>query len=88
MRTKPLQEALPFVAVIAAGVAIFFFVRLLLPTGEDALPPFPALAAEPPPPVFSVAEPGATLFVAGSAVFGDPEPGRAFQRIAAAAERG
>src|SRR5215204_4776578 len=35
--------------------------------------------------VGSVAEAGATLFVAGSAVFGDSEPGRAFQRIAAAA---
>jgi ribulose-phosphate 3-epimerase len=35
--------------------------------------------------VGSVAEAGATLFVAGSAVFGDPEPGRAYQRIAAAA---
>jgi ribulose-phosphate 3-epimerase len=34
--------------------------------------------------VASVAEAGATLFVAGSAVFGDPEPGQAFQRIAAA----
>jgi ribulose-phosphate 3-epimerase len=37
--------------------------------------------------VGSVAAAGATLFVAGSAVFGDPEPGRAFQRIAAAADR-
>jgi ribulose-phosphate 3-epimerase len=36
--------------------------------------------------VGSVAEAGATLFVAGSAVFGDPEPGQAFQRIAAAAD--
>jgi ribulose-phosphate 3-epimerase len=35
--------------------------------------------------VGSVAEAGATLFVAGSAVFGDPEPGQAFQGIAAAA---
>jgi ribulose-phosphate 3-epimerase len=35
--------------------------------------------------VGSVAETGATLFVAGSAVFGDPEPGEAFRRIAAAA---
>ena len=35
--------------------------------------------------VVSVAETGATLFVAGSAVFGDPEPGEAFRRIAAAA---
>jgi len=35
--------------------------------------------------VGSVAEAGATLFVAGSAVFGDPEPGEAYQRIAAAA---
>jgi ribulose-phosphate 3-epimerase len=35
--------------------------------------------------VGGVAEAGATLFVAGSAVFGDPEPGEAFKRIAAAA---
>jgi ribulose-phosphate 3-epimerase len=35
--------------------------------------------------VASVAEAGASLFVAGSAVFGDPEPGEAYQRIAAAA---
>jgi len=35
--------------------------------------------------VGSVAEAGATLFVAGSAVFGDPEPGEAFKGIAAAA---
>src|SRR4051812_47187556 len=35
--------------------------------------------------VGSVAEAGASLFVAGSAVFGDPEPGEAFRRIAAAA---
>jgi ribulose-phosphate 3-epimerase len=35
--------------------------------------------------VGSVAETGATLFVAGSAVFGDPQPGEAFRRIAAAA---
>jgi ribulose-phosphate 3-epimerase len=38
--------------------------------------------------VGSVAEAGASLFVAGSAVFGDPEPGAAFQRIAAAASSG
>jgi ribulose-phosphate 3-epimerase len=38
--------------------------------------------------VGSVAEAGATLFVAGSAVFGDPEPGQAFRRIAAAAGAG
>jgi ribulose-phosphate 3-epimerase len=38
--------------------------------------------------VGSVAEAGATLFVAGSAVFGDPEPAQAFQRIAAAADIG
>jgi ribulose-phosphate 3-epimerase len=38
--------------------------------------------------VGSVAEAGATLFVAGSAVFGDPEPAQAFQRIAAAANVG
>jgi ribulose-phosphate 3-epimerase len=36
--------------------------------------------------VGGVAEAGATLFVAGSAVFGAPDPGEAFQRIAAAAE--
>jgi ribulose-phosphate 3-epimerase len=36
--------------------------------------------------VGSVAEAGATLFVAGSAVFGAPDPGVAFQRIAAAAD--
>jgi ribulose-phosphate 3-epimerase len=35
--------------------------------------------------VGGVAEAGSTLFVAGSAVFGDPDPGQAFQRIAAAA---
>ena len=38
--------------------------------------------------VASVAEAGATLFVAGSAVFADPEPGEAFRRIAAAAAAG
>jgi ribulose-phosphate 3-epimerase len=38
--------------------------------------------------VGGVAEAGASLFVAGSAVFGDPEPGAAFQRIAAAADSG
>jgi ribulose-phosphate 3-epimerase len=36
--------------------------------------------------VGSVAEAGATVFVAGSAVFGAPDPGEAFQRIAAAAD--
>ena len=35
--------------------------------------------------VASVAEAGASLFVAGSAVFDDPEPGEAFRRIADAA---
>jgi ribulose-phosphate 3-epimerase len=35
--------------------------------------------------VGSVAEAGATLFVAGSAVFGDREPAEAYRRIAAAA---
>ena len=35
--------------------------------------------------VGSVAEAGASLFVAGSAVFGDPEPAEAYRRIAAAA---
>jgi ribulose-phosphate 3-epimerase len=38
--------------------------------------------------VGGVAEAGATLFVAGSAVFGAPDPGEAFQRIAAAADAG
>jgi ribulose-phosphate 3-epimerase len=38
--------------------------------------------------VGSVAGVGASLFVAGSAVFGDPEPGAAFRRIAAAAASG
>jgi ribulose-phosphate 3-epimerase len=36
--------------------------------------------------VGNVAEAGATLFVAGSAVFGAPDPGEAFQSIAAAAD--
>jgi ribulose-phosphate 3-epimerase len=36
--------------------------------------------------VRSVAEVGASLFVAGSAVFGDPEPAEAYRRIAAAAQ--
>jgi ribulose-phosphate 3-epimerase len=35
--------------------------------------------------VGSVAEAGATLFVAGSAVFGDPDPAAAYQRIVKAA---
>jgi len=35
--------------------------------------------------VGGVAEAGATLFVAGSAIFGDPEPGEAYRRIALAA---
>jgi ribulose-phosphate 3-epimerase len=35
--------------------------------------------------VASVAEAGATLFVAGSAVLGDPEPAEAYRRIVAAA---
>jgi ribulose-phosphate 3-epimerase len=38
--------------------------------------------------VGSIAEAGATLFVAGSAVFGTPDPGEAFRRIAAAAAPG
>jgi ribulose-phosphate 3-epimerase len=38
--------------------------------------------------VGGIAEAGATLFVAGSAVFGTPEPGDAFRRIAAAAAAG
>ena len=38
--------------------------------------------------VGSVAAAGATLFVAGSAVFADREPGEAFRRIAAAAAAG
>ena len=33
----------------------------------------------------SVAEAGANLFVAGSAIFGDPDPGEAYRRIAEAA---
>jgi ribulose-phosphate 3-epimerase len=36
--------------------------------------------------VGGVAEAGASLFVAGSAVFGDPEPAEAYRRIAAAAK--
>jgi ribulose-phosphate 3-epimerase len=35
--------------------------------------------------VGSLAEAGASLFVAGTAVFGDPDPGEAFRRITAAA---
>jgi ribulose-phosphate 3-epimerase len=35
--------------------------------------------------VAGVAAAGATMFVAGSAVFGAPDPGEAFRRIAAAA---
>jgi ribulose-phosphate 3-epimerase len=35
--------------------------------------------------VASVADAGATLYVAGSAIFGDPDPGRAYERIAEAA---
>ena len=35
--------------------------------------------------VGGVAEAGASLFVAGSAVFGDPEPAEAYRRIAEAA---
>ena len=31
------------------------------------------------------AQAGATMFVAGSAIFGDPDPGAAFERISAAA---
>jgi len=38
--------------------------------------------------VGGVAEAGATLYVAGSAVFGDPEPGEAYRRIVAAAGAG
>jgi ribulose-phosphate 3-epimerase len=38
--------------------------------------------------VGSIAEAGATLFVAGSAVFGTPEPGESFRGIAAAAAAG
>ena len=37
--------------------------------------------------VGGVAEAGASLFVAGSAVFGDPEPAEAYRRIAAAQAR-
>jgi ribulose-phosphate 3-epimerase len=36
--------------------------------------------------VASVAEPGATLYVAGSAIFGDPDPAEAYSRIAKAAQ--
>jgi ribulose-phosphate 3-epimerase len=36
--------------------------------------------------VTSVTEPGATLYVAGSAIFGDPDPATAYQRIAKAAK--
>ena len=36
----------------------------------------------------SVAEAGASLFVAGSAIFGKPDPGAAYQAIAAAADAG
>ncbi|MEX0673930.1 MAG: hypothetical protein WD067_04100 [Gaiellaceae bacterium] len=50
------KEGWPFAAVAAVGVAIFFVLRLLLPTGESALPPLP-IAPEPPAPVFSVALP-------------------------------
>lgn len=50
------KEGWPFALVAAVGVAIFFVVRLLLPTGESALPPLP-IQAEPPPPVFSVTLP-------------------------------
>src|SRR5918995_4608205 len=57
MRTETqIREGWPFAAVAAAAVAIFFVVRLLLPTGESALPPLP-VGAEPPSPVFSVALP-------------------------------
>jgi ribulose-phosphate 3-epimerase len=38
--------------------------------------------------VGSLVEAGASLFVAGTAVFGDPEPGEAFRRITAAAAAG
>jgi hypothetical protein len=51
-----MREAWPFAAVAAAAVAVFFVVRLLLPTGESALPPLP-IGPEPPAPVFSVALP-------------------------------
>jgi ribulose-phosphate 3-epimerase len=36
--------------------------------------------------IASVAEPGATLYVAGSAIFGDPDPAAAYRRIAEAAQ--
>jgi hypothetical protein len=56
MRVSVFKEGWLFALVAAAGVAIFFVVRLLLPTGESALPPLP-IRAEPPAPVFSVALP-------------------------------
>jgi hypothetical protein len=56
MGISAFKEGWPFAAVTVAGVAIFFIVRLLLPTGESALPPLP-ISAEPPPPVYSVAMP-------------------------------
>jgi len=56
MRISVFKDGWLFAVVAAAGVAIFFVVRLLLPTGESALPPLP-IRAEPPAPVFSVALP-------------------------------
>jgi hypothetical protein len=51
-----IREGWPLAAVAAAAVAIFFVVRLLLPTGESALLSLP-IGPEPPAPVYSVAMP-------------------------------
>jgi ribulose-phosphate 3-epimerase len=54
-----------------------------------AVAPAPAIEVDggiDPQTVGSVAEAGATLFVAGSAVFGDPDPAGAYARIVAAAK--
>ena len=65
-----------------------------LPTSPDKVARLRALSAKPtievdggidPDTVGSVAEAGATLFVAGSAVFGSPEPAEAYRRVVAAA---
>jgi ribulose-phosphate 3-epimerase len=54
-----------------------------------AIAPEPAIEVDggiDPETVGAVAEAGATLFVAGSAVFGDPDPAAAYSRIVAAAK--